>query len=89
MGEFFAEKLNASRGPVAVLVPLRGVSVLDGDGQPFCDRGADRAMFDALRAGLRPNIPYVELDANINDAAFSTRATEMMLGLIGTAKRRG
>ena len=26
------------RGPVAFLIPLRGVSILDGDGQPFCDR---------------------------------------------------
>jgi len=89
MGEIFAEKLNAARGPVAVLVPLRGVSVLDGDGQPFCDREADRRMFDTLRAKLRRDIPYVELDANINDTDFSTRATEMMLGLIGAAKGGG
>ena len=82
MGEAFAQKLNAATGPVAVLVPLRGVSVLDGDGQPFCDREADRAMFDALRRSLRPDIPYVEVDANINDPTFSTRAVEMMLELI-------
>ncbi len=89
MGQIFAEKLNAARGPVAVLVPLRGVSVLDGDGQPFCDRDADRAMFQTLRAGLRQDIRYVELDANINDAAFSAKAVEMMLGLIGVAKGKG
>ena len=82
MGEAFAQKLNAATGPVAVLVPLRGVSVLDGDSQPFCDREADRAMFDALRRSLRPDIPYVEVDANINDPTFSTRAVEMMLELI-------
>ena len=87
MGRIFAEKLNAATGPVAVLVPLRGVSVLDGDGQPFCDREADAAMFDALRAGLRGGIPYEEVDANINDAAFSARATDMMLGLIGQKKK--
>jgi uncharacterized protein (UPF0261 family) len=82
MGEIFADKLNAAKGPVAVLVPLRGVSVLDGDGQPFCDREADRAMFETLRSRLRPDVAYVELDANINDPAFSTRATDMMLQLI-------
>jgi uncharacterized protein (UPF0261 family) len=89
MGEIFAEKLNAARGPVAVLVPLRGVSVLDGDGQPFCDRDADQAMFETLRSRLRGDIPYVELDANINDAAFSTRALEMMLELVARGSACG
>ena len=83
MGEIFAEKLNAATGPVAVLVPLRGVSVLDGNGQPFCDREADRAMFEALKAGLRPDIACVEIDANINDSAFAARSVETMLQLIG------
>jgi uncharacterized protein (UPF0261 family) len=89
MGQVFAEKLNAAEGPVAVLVPLRGVSVLDGDGQPFCDREADRAMFEALRAQLRPDVPYVQVDANINDPSFSARAIEMMLQLIEQSERAG
>jgi uncharacterized protein (UPF0261 family) len=82
MGRVFAEKANAAQGPVAVLVPLRGVSILDGDGQPFCDREADQAMFDELRTNLRDEIPFVELDANINDPIFAQKAVEMMLDLI-------
>ena len=69
---------------MAFLIPLRGVSILDGDGQPFCDREADQAMFDALRENLRPGIPVVEVDANINDPAFAEKAVEMMLELILT-----
>jgi uncharacterized protein (UPF0261 family) len=87
MGAVFAEKANAAKGPVAFLIPLRGVSILDGDGQPFCDREADAAMFEVLRENLRSDIPCVELDANINDEAFSSRAVEMMLELI--ARKRG
>ena len=82
MGEVFAERANAARGPVAFLIPLRGVSILDGDEQPFCDREADTAMFAALRSNLRADIPYVELDCNINDPQFSAKAVEMMLELI-------
>ena len=67
MGEIFARKANAAKGPVAFLIPLRGVSMLDGDGQPFCDRAADQAMFDAIKQHLRPGIPFVEVDHNIND----------------------
>jgi uncharacterized protein (UPF0261 family) len=89
MGEVFAEKANAAKGPVAFLVPLKGVSILDGDGQPFCDREADQAMFDALKENLRPGIQVVEMDANINDPAFAEKAVEMMLGLILTQRREG
>ncbi len=83
MGQVFAEKANAAKGPVAFLIPLRGVSILDGDGERFCDREADQAMFDAIKAHLRADIPVVEVDCNINDAAFAERAVAMMLGLIG------
>ncbi|MHC5034879.1 MAG: Tm-1-like ATP-binding domain-containing protein [Planctomycetota bacterium] len=86
MGEIFAEKANAAQGPVAFLIPLRGVSILDGDGQPFCDRQADQAMFDAIKANVRQDIPVVELDNNINDAAFAHKAVEMMLALISQGK---
>jgi uncharacterized protein (UPF0261 family) len=86
MGRIFAEKANASAGPVAFLLPLRGVSILDGDGELFCDRAADAAFFDALRAHLRSDIPVYEMDSNINDPAFSARAVELLLGLIAEAK---
>ena len=82
MGEVFAKKINAATGPVAVLIPLKGVSILDGDGEMFCDREADQAMFDALKSNLRDDIRVVEIDHNINDEAFSTKAVEMMLELI-------
>ena len=82
MGAAFAGKANQAKGPVAFLLPLKGVSILDGEGQPFCDREADFAMFEAIRSGLRKDLPVHELDANINDAEFSARAVELMLGLI-------
>ena len=59
-----------------------GVSILDGDGQCFCDRRADEAMFTALRERLRPEISFVEMNANINDAIFAKQAVDMMLQLI-------
>jgi uncharacterized protein (UPF0261 family) len=87
MGQAFAEKANAAKGPVAFLLAMKGVSILDGDGERFCDRAADQAFVDALKQDLRPGIPVVEFDANINDPAFSTKAVEMMLGLVAANKR--
>jgi uncharacterized protein (UPF0261 family) len=82
MGKVFAQKANAATGPVAFLIPLKGVSILDGDGELFCDREADQAMFDAIKENLNDGIEVVEIDCNINDAAFSAKAIEMMLELI-------
>ena len=87
MGEIFARKANAAQGPVVFLIPLRGVSMLDGDGQPFCDRAADQAMFEAIRQNLRPGIPFVEVDLNINDPEFAAKAVEWIIQLIQEAKR--
>lgn len=88
LGEIFAQKANAARGPTAVLLPLRGVSLLDGDGQAFCDRAADQAMFAAVRERLRDDIPVIEVDANINDRPFAERAVGALLDLIRQAQTR-
>jgi uncharacterized protein (UPF0261 family) len=86
MGEIIARKANASDGPVAFLIPLRGLSMLDGDGQPFCDRAANQALFDAIKKNLRPGIPYIELDHNINDPEFAIAAVEWIVQLIQQTK---
>jgi uncharacterized protein (UPF0261 family) len=86
MGKIFAEKANAAKAPVAFLIPLRGVSMLDADGQPFWDPEADRAMFDAIKSNIQRHITVVEMNNNINDPEFAARAVEMMLDLIRQAK---
>jgi uncharacterized protein (UPF0261 family) len=87
IGEIFARKANAATGPVAFLVPRRGVSMLDADGQLFCDRVADQAMIDGIKANLKPAIPLVEVDLNINDSAFAAKAVSMLLELISQKKQ--
>ena len=87
MGKIFAEKANAATGPVAFLIPLEGVSILDADGELFCDREADQAMFDALKAHLKEGIAVVEMANNINDPEFSAKAVEMLLDLIGKTEQ--
>ncbi len=82
MGRIFAAKLNRAAAPVAVLIPLRGFSILDSPGERFWDPAADAAFTGALRADLRPNIPVEELDLNINDPAFADRAAEVLLEML-------
>ena len=81
LGEIFAEKANQAMGPVAFLFPLKGVSILDGEGELFCDREADQALFDAIREHLNDDIPVYEIDVNINEEAFAVKAVELLLDL--------
>ncbi|MFC6838098.1 Tm-1-like ATP-binding domain-containing protein [Halomarina ordinaria] len=71
LGGIIAEKVNDATGPVAVYLPLDGVSALDAEGDAFHDPEADEALFDALREGLAPDVDLVELDAHVNDEAFA------------------
>ncbi|HPP52854.1 MAG TPA: Tm-1-like ATP-binding domain-containing protein, partial [Thermoguttaceae bacterium] len=82
LGHIFAQKLNQSRGPVAVFVPKRGFSMIDAPGGPFWQPEADQAFADALRQNLRPDISLQEMDANINDPEFARTCAETLLGLI-------
>jgi uncharacterized protein (UPF0261 family) len=87
MGESFAAAAKVAQGPVAFLFPKQGVSILDGDGEQFCDRVADEALFGAIRQHVKGGaIRIEEVDANINDVAFSNRAVEMMHELISQGK---
>jgi uncharacterized protein (UPF0261 family) len=82
IGRRIAEKLNASTGPVTVLLPLKGLSQLDSEGGQFWSPEANRALFDALRANLRKEIPVQEIDANVNDPAFADAAVQTLLGML-------
>jgi uncharacterized protein (UPF0261 family) len=79
LGEIIAGKLNASKGPVTVLIPLKGISVIAAPGGPFHWPEADAALFGSLKQHLRKDIPVIEMDCNINDSAFATRCAETLL----------
>lgn len=82
MGEMIAAAANAAGGPVAILLPLKGVSQLDSPGGMFWDPAADGACYDAIKAGVRAGIPVIELDCNINDPAFADKAVELLMGML-------
>jgi len=79
LGNIIAEKLNQSRGPVSVVLPLKGGSVIGAPGGPFHWPEADQALFDSLRVRLRSDIPVIELDCAINDPAFAETCARELL----------
>lgn len=71
LGRIIARKLNAARGPVALFIPLRGISMIATAGAAFYDPAADKALIDNLKAELKPHIEVHELDMDINDPDFA------------------
>jgi len=82
MGRILAEKANAAKGPVAFFLPLKGVSMLDAPGKEFWWPEADQALFEAIKKHLRPGIPAIEMDSNINDEAFAHAVAERLLAFL-------
>jgi len=86
LGRRMADKLNAARAPVALLMPLRGLSQISTAGQPFHDPRADAALFDSLREHLGRSVEVREFDADINDPRISTAAADLVAGWVETER---
>jgi uncharacterized protein (UPF0261 family) len=82
LGRIIAHKLNSGKGRTVMMLPLKGVSAIDAEGQPFYSPEADSALFAAIRANLASHIELVELDKHINDPAFAAALAERLLGLL-------
>jgi uncharacterized protein (UPF0261 family) len=82
LGRTVARKLNAASGPVTVFVPLRGVSAIAVEGQPFHDPEADDALIGALRESLDPSVDLRELDLDVNDPAFAEAMADRLHELV-------
>jgi uncharacterized protein (UPF0261 family) len=82
LGRQIARKLSAATGPTAMFVPLKGVSMIATDGQPFHDPAADEALFATLREGLADNVELHELDLDVNDPAFADAMANRLHELI-------
>ncbi|HYZ87191.1 MAG TPA: Tm-1-like ATP-binding domain-containing protein, partial [Bryobacteraceae bacterium] len=82
IGKLLAETVNQCAGPVAVVLPMRGVSMLDAPGGPFWDEEADRACYEALKEVVRPGVRIMEIDANINDPVFADIAANVLLEML-------
>jgi uncharacterized protein (UPF0261 family) len=84
IGRRIIAQLNHSKGPVSLMIPLGGVSMLDAPGKPFHDPKADRALFDALKSGATSRVRIREIDAHINDPSFADALATELLKLAST-----
>ena len=90
MGRWIGERLNRMDGPVRFFLPEGGLSTLDTPGQPFHDRMADAALFEALEQTVRQTgtRQLVRLPHHLNDPAFSDTLAAAFGALVGTRASR-
>lgn len=82
MGKMIAAAANAATAPVAILLPLKGVSMLDSPGGKFWDPEADQACYRAIKDEVRPGVKVIEVDHNINDPEFAQLIATTLLVLV-------
>lgn len=87
LGLEIAQKASAATGPTAVALPLRGVSAIDREGQPFWWPEADQALFERIRGEISSRVELIEMDRHINDAEFAEAAARKLLHLMEKVKR--
>ena len=82
LGKIIAEKVNTYPASVTVIIPLKAISIISAEGQPFHDPEADQALFTSLKENLDSTIPVIEIDTTINDPAFSKACADTLLNLL-------
>jgi len=90
IGEWMGARINRMDGPVRLILPLGGVSMLDAPGKPFHDPEADNALFEALEQTIRQTArrKIERVDANINDEKFVAAVVDAFSSLGPRRERR-
>ena len=78
-----AEKWNGAQRKMVLLLPQKGVSMIDAEGQPFDGPEERKTLFDTLKKEIHnDNVEIVEMDNNINDENFALTAAKTLLELM-------
>jgi uncharacterized protein (UPF0261 family) len=82
IAEFIAAKLNPSKGPVVVMLPLGGLSTIDRPGKIFYDPEANGALFSTLKLKLSSAIEVIEDEHHLDDPEFAIQVGQQMVNLL-------
>ncbi len=86
LGRRFATRLNEATGPVAVIVPTRGLSIPSHPGGLFWNPEADAGFLRELQAHIRPDIPVTLHDSHINAPELAEAVVDRFIALLADNK---
>ncbi len=87
IGADLGRKVSEAKGPKSILLPKKGVSAIDREGQPFDDPAARAALYGAIRETAK-GVEIVELDHHLNDPEFADAAARKLLDLMKSRKEQ-
>jgi len=82
-----AQKLNQAKGPVKILIPVKGWSTLSVEGADLYDPETDAVFAPALKERLRPGIEVSELPMEMNSAEFAGALVGALEGMMKESTR--
>ena len=65
--QLYAEKINKAKGPIKLVVPLRGWASLEREGSPLLDPEEDQIFIEELKKNLRVPLEIEKVDCNLED----------------------
>jgi len=89
LAETVAHKLNNSRNPTKILIPLKGWSEADREGDVLFDPQSSDMFCESLEKSLNLDIEVVKVQYHINDAGFAREAAGIMMNMITDNKGYG
>jgi len=89
LGEIIADKLNMSKSLTTLMLPLKGVSMIDQEGQAFYGKEEDEMLFNTLKSNIDSDkVDIIEMNNNINDEEFALSAAKKLIELINESKTK-
>ncbi|WP_315167482.1 Tm-1-like ATP-binding domain-containing protein [Metaclostridioides mangenotii] len=89
LGEIIADKLNMSKSLTTLMLPLKGVSMIDQEGQAFYGKEEDEMLFNTLKSNIDSDkVDIIEMNNNINDEEFALIAAKKLIELINESKTK-
>ncbi len=83
LAKVVAEKIALAKGPLAVVLPLKGFSAFDSPGKPFYDLETDQVFIETLKDLLPQKILVKEVPAHINDPLVAHEVSNVFLKIAG------
>lgn len=70
------------------MLPLGGISKVDGKGGIFHEPETNAVLFDTLKAGIEDNVELIEMECEITDPDFGRKIAEVLIDKVegGTEK---
>ena len=85
--KLYAEKINKAKGPIKLVVPLRGWSSLDSEGSILYDPQEDQIFIEALKKHLKVPLEIEEVDCNLEDLDTAKALVNSLVKFMEEEKR--